>query len=135
MVLEADESKKENGEAILVVAYGMGVHWALNASKDYKGRVGILDLRTLYPLDTEMIYKEARQYHRILVVTEEPSENGFGQSIAARVQANCFESLDAPVKVIGAANMPAIPLNEVLEKAMIPSAEKVSVAIGELLEY
>ena len=135
MVLEADESKKENGEAILVVAYGMGVHWALNAAKDYEGRVGILDLRTLYPLDTEMIYKEARQYHRILVVTEEPSENGFGQSIAARVQANCFESLDAPVKVIGAANMPAIPLNEVLEKAMIPSAEKVSVAIGELLEY
>ena len=135
MVLEADEIIKDKGDAILVVAYGMGVHWALNAAKNHEGRVSILDLRTLYPLDTELIYQQAREHHRILVVTEEPSENGFGQSIAARVQAECFESLDAPVRVIGAANMPAIPLNEVLEKTMIPSTEKVSVAIGDLLEY
>ena len=135
MVLEADEAKKESGNAILVVAYGMGVHWALNAAKDYNGRVAVLDLRTLYPLDTELIYEKARAYHRILVVTEEPSENGFGQSIAARVQAECFESLDAPVRVVGSANMPAIPLNEVLEKTMIPSTEKVSKAIGDLLDY
>ena len=135
MILEADDSIKNKGEAILVIAYGMGVHWALNAAKNYKGRVGILDLRTLYPLDTELIYAEAKEYHRILVVTEEPSENGFAQSIAARVQAECFESLDAPVRVIGAANMPAIPLNEVLEKTMIPSTEKVSEAIGSLLDY
>lgn len=135
MVIEAEENKKENGEAILVIAYGMGVHWALNAAKDYESRVGILDLRTLYPLDTELIYEQARDYHRILVVTEEPSENGFGQSIAARVQSECFESLDAPVRVVGSANMPAIPLNEVLEKTMIPSTEKVSKAIGDLLAY
>jgi len=113
----------------------MGVHWALNASKNYDGQVGILDLRTLYPLDTELIYEQAKEYHRILVVTEEPSENGFGQSIAARVQSECFESLDAPVRVIGSANMPAIPLNEVLEKTMVPSTDKVSKAIGDLLEY
>lgn len=135
MVLEANKSDQENGNAILVIAYGMGVHWALNAAKNYEGRVGILDLRTLYPLDTDLIYAQAKKYHRILVVTEEPSENGFGQSIAARVQAECFESLDAPVRVIGAANMPAIPLNEVLEKTMIPSSEKVSEAIGDLLDY
>ena len=135
LVQQADEDKKENGEAILVIAYGMGVHWALNASKNYDGQVGILDLRTLYPLDTELIYEQANAYHRILVVTEEPSENGFGQSIAARVQSECFESLDAPVRVIGSANMPAIPLNEVLEKTMVPSTDKVSKAIGDLLEY
>jgi len=135
MVLEADESSKYQGKAILVITYGMGVHWALNAAKDYSGCVGILDLRTLYPLDTELIYEQAKEYHRILVVTEEPSENGFGQSIAARVQAECFESLDAPVRVVGSANMPAIPLNEILEKTMIPSTEKVSKAIGDLLDY
>ena len=135
MILEADDSIKTKGEAILVIAYGMGVHWALNAAKDYKGRVSILDLRTLYPLDTELIYEQAKNHHRILVVTEEPSENGFAQSIAARIQAECFEALDAPVRVIGAENMPAIPLNEVLEKTMIPSTEKVSEAIGDLLDY
>lgn len=135
MVLDADPTKIENGESLLVIAYGMGVHWALNASKNHDGKIGILDLRTLYPLDTEMIYEQSKKYSKILVVTEEPSDNGFAQSIASRVQSHCFEYLDAPVRVIGAANVPAIPLNETLEKTMIPSIEKVEEAMKSLLEY
>ena len=100
----------------MVIAYGMGVHWALNAAKKIEGHVGVLDLRTLYPLDEDLIYQKAKDYGRILVITEEPVNNGFAQSIASRVQQECFEYLDAPVRVIGAENMPAIPLNETLEK-------------------
>ena len=59
----------------------------------------------------------------------------FAQSIAARVQENCFEYLDGPVRTIGAEDLPAICLNEILEKAMLLSAAKVSKAIGELLKY
>ena len=135
MVLEADDNQVQSGEAMLVVCYGMGVHWALNAATEYPGRVGILDLRTIYPLDEELLYEQAAKYGRILVVTEEPVHNGFAQSVASRVQQAVFEHLDAPVTVIGAENMPAIPLNEVLEKTMIPSAAKVSAAIGDLLTY
>lgn len=135
MVLEAEDEHVEKGDALLVVSYGMGVHWALNAEKDHKGKVAILDLRTLYPLDEALLFEMSKQYGRILVVTEEPVHNGFAQSIAARVQQEAFEYLDAPVTVIGAENMPAIPLNEVLEKTMIPSAAKVSRAIGDLLAY
>lgn len=135
MVLESSEENKEKGNIVLIVTYGMGVHWAMNAAKDYDDQIGILDLRTLYPLDTDLIYEQSKIYGKILIVTEEPSNNGFAQSIAARVQQNCFEHLDAPVTILGAENTPAIPLNEILEKTMIPSAEKVSQHITQLLNY
>ena len=132
-VLEADTNASRATTS--VITYGMGVHWALNAARDYPGQVEIIDLRTIHPLDEETIYLSVRKHHRALVVTEEPVSNSFSQSIAARIQQNCFESLDAPVNVIGAHDMPAVPLNEVLEKTMIPSIEKVSAAIGETLKY
>lgn len=135
MVLEADADKVENESTLVVVTYGMGVHWALNAAVDYPGRVSILDLRTLAPLDTEMIYEQAKIHGKCLVVTEEAVNCTLAQSIAARIQENCFEYLDGPVRTIGSADLPAICLNEILEKAMLPSAAKVSKAIGELLNY
>ena len=135
MIIESSESNKIDGNNVLVIAYGMGVHWAYNAAKDMEDQIGILDLRTLYPLDEELIFKKSKEYGRVLVVTEEPVHNGFAQSIAARVQQECFRHLDAPVTVIGAENMPAIPLNEVLEKTMIPSAKKVKAALVSLLNY
>ena len=75
------------------------------------------------------------RHNRILIVTEEPVNNTFAQSLAARIQQRCFEDLDAPVRVIGSENMPAIPLNMTLELTMIPSAEKVADAIRQVLEY
>ncbi len=133
--LEAETDKIENGNSVAVIAYGMGVHWALNAAKDFPGQVEVVDLRTLYPLDEEAIYEATRRHNKCLVITEEPVNNTFAQSIAARVQENCFESLDAPVRTIGSENMPAIPLNSVLEQTMIPSTEKVALAIKDLLDY
>jgi 2-oxoisovalerate dehydrogenase E1 component len=135
MALEADAEKIENESTLVVVTYGMGVHWALNAAVDYPGRVSILDLRTLAPLDTEMIYEQAKKHGKCLVVTEEAVNCTLAQSIAARVQENCFEYLDGPVRTIGSADLPAICLNEILEKAMLPSAAKVGKAIGDLLNY
>ena len=125
----------ETAPSLAVITYGMGVHWALGAALAFPGQVEIVDLRTLYPLDTDMVYDCVRRHHRALVVTEEPVSNSFAQSVAARIQDACFESLDAPVRVIGAEDLPAIPLNEVLEKTMIPSVEKVTSAIRSLLEY
>ncbi|MCB0607258.1 MAG: tungsten formylmethanofuran dehydrogenase [Lewinellaceae bacterium] len=135
IALPAKETRVKAGESMLVVTYGMGVHWALNAAKSFDGRVEVLDLRTIFPLDESLIYESARRHGRILVVTEEPVNNTFAQSIAARIQENCFEWLDAPVRTIGSENMPAIPLNEVLEKAMILSAEQVEKGIRELLSW
>ena len=135
MVQNATESAIQNENCVLIVTYGMGVHWALNASKGIEHQIGILDLRTINPLDTDLIYSEAQKYNRVLVVTEESVDNSFAQSLAARIQENCFEYLDAPVKTIGSENMPAIPLNSVLEQTMIPSTEKVRTAINHILSY
>ncbi len=135
VVLEAEPAKVERGESLAVVTYGMGVHWALNAAKDFEEQVEIVDLRTLYPLDEAAIFAAARRHNKCLVVTEEPVNNSFAQSIAARIQEHCFEALDAPVRTIGSENMPAIPLNTTLEQRMIPSIAKVEEAIKELLAY
>jgi 2-oxoisovalerate dehydrogenase E1 component len=128
----ADGSRQST---VTVVTYGMGVYWAKNASKKFPGRVEILDLRTLSPLDEEAVFATARKHGRVLVLTEEQRSSSFAQSVAARIGENCFESLDAPVRVVGAEDMPAIPLNSILEKTMLPSTEKVEAAIEALLQY
>lgn len=134
-VLEAEMQKIEKGESLFIVTYGMGVHWSINAAKKFPGQIEILDLRTLYPLDEQAIYEGVRRHNKCLVITEEPVDNSFAQSIAARIQENCFQYLDAPVRTIGSENMPAIPLNSTLEETMIPSIEKVGKAISTLLSF
>ncbi|MCE3226207.1 MAG: tungsten formylmethanofuran dehydrogenase [Bacteroidetes bacterium] len=135
IVIEAEGEKIQSGNTLTVITYGMGVYWAKAAAKKFEGQVEIVDLRTLAPIDEETIFASAKKHSKVLVLTEEPVHNGFAQSIAARISENCFKYLDAPVKVIGAENLPAIPLNSTLEKAMLPNAEKVERAIGELLNY
>jgi 2-oxoisovalerate dehydrogenase E1 component len=128
-------AKSNTQSTLTIITYGMGVYWAASAAKDFVGRVEIVDLRTLAPLDEVAIFSSVEKHNRCLVLTEEPSNNSFAQSIAGRIQQACFKHLDAPVTVIGSENMPAIPLNSTLEYAMIPNANKVSAAIKQLLEY
>ncbi len=135
VTLEADPEQIQKGNSIGVVCYGMGVHWALHAARQLEGRVEVLDLRTLYPLDENALFELAKRHGKVLVVTEEPVHNTFAQSLAARISENCFTWLDAPVRTLGAANMPAVPLNATLEQEMIPSIEKVEAAIRDLLAY
>jgi 2-oxoisovalerate dehydrogenase E1 component len=117
--------EQETEETISVITYGMGVHWALNASANFKNQVEIIDLRTLYPLDEAAIFRSVKKAKKCLVVTEEPTNNSFARSLAGLIQENCFQQLDAPVLVIGSENMPAIPLNSTLEFTMIPNVDKV----------
>ncbi len=122
-------------ETLTVVTYGMGVHWSLNATKNLKNTVEIIDLRTLYPLDEDTIMESVKKTKKCLIVTEEPSNNSFARALAGKIQEECFRYLDAPVMTIGSENMPAIPLNSILEETMIPSTEKVKFKIEELLKY
>lgn len=134
--------EQEEEETISVITYGMGVHWALNASAEIlrqaqndKQRIEIIDLRTLYPLDEEAIFKSVKKTKKCLVVTEEPTNNSFARSLAGLIQEKCFKYMDAPVMVIGSENMPAIPLNSTLEFTMIPNVDKVRLKMEELLKY
>jgi 2-oxoisovalerate dehydrogenase E1 component len=133
IVQEVENSK--TSDTLTVITYGMGVYWAKNASKNFANQVEIIDLRTLSPLDEEAIFSSVKKHNKCIVLTEEPNNNSFAQAIAGRIQQQCFQFLDAPVKVIGAENLPAIPLNSVLEFTMLPNADKVANAIQELLAY
>jgi len=120
---------------ISVITYGMGVYWAKNAAKKFPGRIEIIDLRTIVPLDERTVFESVQKHSRCLVVTEEPVLNSFAQSLAGNISQNCFQFLDAPVRVIGSENLPAIPLNSTLEANMLPNADKVAKAMEELLNY
>ncbi|WP_452601389.1 alpha-ketoacid dehydrogenase subunit alpha/beta [Pontimicrobium sp. MEBiC06410] len=129
--------KQDNLETLTIVTYGMGVHWAMNASEELgmQDQIEVIDLRTLYPLDEDAVMKSVKKTGKCLVVTEEPSNNSFARALSSKIQEECFKYLDAPVMVIGSENMPAIPLNSTLEQTMIPSTEKVKAKIEQLLEY
>lgn len=120
---------------LTIVTYGMGVYWSKSAANNFIGKVNIIDLRTIFPIDEELIYSTVKTSGKCLIVTEEPESNSFAQSLAAKISTNCFQYLDAPVMVLGAENLPAIPLNSVLESTMLPNATKVEAAIDSLLKY
>ena len=135
IVQKADAKSIEASESALIITYGMGVYWAKEASNKFKGRVEILDLRTLNPLDWDAIRSGVETHGRAMVLTEEPVHNSFAESLAGRISKTCFTSLDAPVWTVGAVNLPAVPLNVDLEKMMLPNSDKVQAELDTLLNY
>lgn len=133
VVLHADEEAIDNGESCCIITYGMGVYWATAAARNFNGCVEVIDLRTLFPLDEELIFSTVRKHGKCLVLTEEQQNNAFAEALAGRISKACFQNLDAPVEVMGALNLPAVPMNVVLEQAMLPNAEKVTDRIRQLL--
>lgn len=134
-VVFASEEKIAVGESAVVITYGMGVYWAKEACKNFAGQVEILDLRTLNPIDWPAIVESVKKHGRALVLTEEPLLNSFAESLAGRISKECFTYLDAPVWTLGAADLPAVPLNVDLEKMMLPNADKVAKALGCVLGF
>lgn len=135
VVLAADEEQVENGNSICVITYGMGVYWAKAAAKHFPGSVEVIDLRTLYPLDEELVYQTVKRHGKCLVLTEEQLNNSFCEALSGKIAQQCFTSLDAPVQTMGALNLPAVPMNTGLEAAMLPNADKVKDKIEWLLNY
>lgn len=133
IVLHADEDFIDSGESCCIITYGMGVYWAKAAAKNFSGQVEIVDLRTLFPLDEALVFATVKKHGKCLVLTEEQQNNSFAEAFAGRISKSCFRYLDAPVEVMGALDLPAVPMNIVLEQAMLPSPAKVCVRIEQLL--
>ncbi|NOJ75151.1 alpha-ketoacid dehydrogenase subunit alpha/beta [Empedobacter stercoris] len=132
-VLLAESSQNHN--SVTIITYGMGVYWAKEAAKAFPNQVEIIDLRTLVPLDEETIFNSVKKHNRCIVLTEEAKQNSFAQSLAGLINEECFEYLDAPIRVLGAQDMPAIPLNSTLEIEMLPNSEKLKTLISNVLRY
>lgn len=133
MALEADQGAVDAGESACIITYGMGVYWAMAAAKKFPGRVDVIDLRTLFPLDEDLLFAHVQKHGKCLIVTEEQQNNSFAEALAGRISKACFRYLDAPVEVLGSLNLPAVPMNIHLEKAMLPNEEKVAAALSRLL--
>ncbi|HEY3886502.1 MAG TPA: transketolase C-terminal domain-containing protein, partial [Vicinamibacterales bacterium] len=94
----------------------------------------VLDLRTLAPLDKASVLAVARHCSKVLIVHEDSRSGGIGESLAAIIQEEAFESLDAPVRVLGALDTP-VPYSPPLEEAFLPSEADVERAARLLAAY
>lgn len=135
VVTKASKEAVDNGESACIITYGMGVYWAKAAAKNFNQQIEIIDLRTLFPLDEDLIFDTVKKHGKCLVLTEEQQMNSFTEALAGRISKHCFQWLDAPVEVLGALNLPAVPLNMGLEAAMLPNKDKVSEILKRLLAY
>ena len=93
----------------------------------------MVDLRTLFPLDEELVFARVQKHGKCLVLTEEQQNNSFAEALSGRISHACFRYLDAPVEVMGALDLPAVPMNIILEQAMLPNADKVAARLALLL--
>jgi 2-oxoisovalerate dehydrogenase E1 component len=134
-VQAAESSAIDNGNSCVIITYGRGVYWSLEASKKWEGLVEIIDLRTLNPLDHECINRVSRTHGKVILVTEESEEASFTLGLAGRIQRDNFKFLDAPIGIVGSVDTPAIPLNSILEAELLTNSSKVTLAIEQILNY
>ena len=125
------------GSDLAIISYGAFVHVGLRVAERLAAdgiQASVLDLRSLVPLDREMLLTVARHCSRVLVIHEDSRTGGIGESLAAIIQEEAFESLDAPVRVIGALDTP-VPYSPPLEAFYLPSDAEIERAARLLIDY
>jgi 2-oxoisovalerate dehydrogenase E1 component len=125
------------GSDLAIVSYGAYVHVALRVAERLAAdgiEASVLDLRSLVPLDRAAVLRVARSCSRVLIVHEDTRTGGIGESLAAIIQEEAFESLDAPVRILGALDTP-VPYSPPLEDAFLPSAADIERAARLLVAY
>ena len=135
VVQEASQENIDSGKSCCVITYGRGVYWTKTAAENFENQVEIIDLRTLNPLDMDLINSTVQKHGKVLLVTEESIEATFTLGLAGRIQRDNFQVLDAPIMILGSVDTPAIPLNSVLETELLTNSTKVQAKLIELLEY
>ena len=128
---------RRDGRDLAIVSYGAYVHVALRVAARLAADgidAAVLDLRSLAPLDRAAVAVLARRCHRVLVVHEDTRTGSIGESIAAVIQEEAFEWLDAPVRIVGALDTP-VPYSPPLEEFFLPSELQVERAARLLAAY
>jgi len=125
------------GDDLAIISYGAYVHTALSIADRLAAdgiEASVLDLRTIAPLDRETVLRVARHCSKVLIVHEDSRTGGIGESVAAIVQEEAFEWLDAPVRVIGALDTP-VPYSPPLEEFFLPGEQEIERAARLLAAY
>lgn len=123
---------KREGNSATIVTWGATVYTALELGDEFD--LEVIDLRTIAPMDDEMVFASVRKTNRVLVLHEDSVTLGWGAEVVARIAANCFDHLDAPVLRVGAKDsFVASALS--LEDEVLPSVEDLRREVTKLLEY
>jgi pyruvate dehydrogenase E1 component beta subunit len=123
------------GTDVSIFTYARGVEWATKAARELEQdgvSVEVVDLRWLRPLDTEIVFESFKKTNRAVIVEESLPMYSFGSELAAQIQENCFDYMDAPIKRVTAHDVP-LPYSKYLEAMALPDADKVVAAVKEII--
>ncbi|HEX3817823.1 MAG TPA: transketolase C-terminal domain-containing protein, partial [Chthoniobacterales bacterium] len=127
------ETKRE-GSDVTLICYAQTLPMALNAAEELakeKIHAEVLDLRSIKPLDWEAVFNSVSKTHRVVIAEQDRPFCGVGAEITYRIQQQIFDELDAPIQRVSQEDVP-MPYNEDLEKAVLPSAEKIIAAVKKI---
>ena len=122
------------GEDLTIVTYGRQVFTALNAAKELAAdgiKAEVIDIRTLFPLDKDIIHESLEKTNKVIVITEETKRGGYGGEISATIGEEMFDLLDAPVARLGALDTP-VPFAPNLEQYYMPNERDIVVAAKKM---
>ena len=125
------------GGDLAIISYGAFVHVAMRLAETLAKdgiEASVLDLRSLVPLDRAAVLAVARHCHKVLIVHEDARTGGIGESLAAIIQEEAFEALDAPIRIVGALDTP-VPYSPALEEFYLPSEAQIERAARLLVDY
>ena len=128
---------RREGSDLAIISYGAYVHVAMRVAERLASdghEAAVLDLRSLMPLDREAVLAVAEHCSRVLIVHEDTRTGSIGESVAAIIQEEAFECLDAPIRIVGALDTP-VPYSPPLEAAFLPSEDEIERAARRLLAY
>jgi 2-oxoisovalerate dehydrogenase E1 component beta subunit len=128
---------RRSGADLAIISYGAYVHHCMRAADALAAdgiEAAVLDLRSLAPLDKEAVLAVTRHCNRVLIVHEDSRTGGIGESLAAIIQEEAFEALDAPVRILGALDTP-VPYSPPLEEFFLVSEEEILTAARLLSRY
>ncbi|MVP00127.1 pyruvate dehydrogenase complex E1 component subunit beta [Paenibacillus lutrae] len=129
---------KREGDDITVIAYGIAVHYALQAAEELAAEgisAHVLDLRTLQPLDNEAILEAAAKTGKVLIVHEDNKTGGIGAEVAAIIAEELLYDLDAPIRRLCGPDVPAVGMNPPMEKFFLLNTDKLADAMRELAQF
>ncbi len=128
---------RKEGSDLTLITYGNTTHLSIEAANKLEqegASVEVIDLRSLIPLDEETILKSIEKTNKVLIVHEDKVFGGFGGELSAIITEKAFKLLDAPIRRVGSPFTP-VGFNRILERAILPNAERIYTAAKELLEY
>jgi 2-oxoisovalerate dehydrogenase E1 component len=123
---------KREGNAATIVTWGATVYTALEIADEFD--LEVIDLRTIIPMDEQLVFNSVKKTNRVLVLHEDSVTIGWGAEVVARIAANCFDHLDAPIIRVGAKDS-FVASAVSLEEEVLPSVEDLRGEVAKLLKY